>query len=230
MKIQRTVDNVSITYDFDAASPKDLEVMTANYPNFTDYLREAVEDESQAPVFYREEVEFVIRLDDGKYEYQRMIGGGQRAFRYGEPWRDLTADNLVYFMADLIRQEQEEYTKLEERYLELAKELETARTSRDMLARDSGELVNKLGRAEAALKQCRTRKDLLAKIVLARDSRKNPQILRQGEQIAELNRKLQQVTDHNEDLTATKTRLLEDLDRLRTRVGELEAMIERGGV
>lgn len=39
-----------------------------------------------------------IELDEGKYTYV-FDGGEQYALRYGEPWRDLTGDNLVYWMA-----------------------------------------------------------------------------------------------------------------------------------
>lgn len=40
----------------------------------------------------------VIELDGGKYRYE-LENGRQEAYRYGELWRDLTGDNLVYWMA-----------------------------------------------------------------------------------------------------------------------------------
>lgn len=39
-----------------------------------------------------------IVLEGGKYIYEQD-DKGSRALRYGEPWRDLTGDNLVYSMA-----------------------------------------------------------------------------------------------------------------------------------
>lgn len=40
-----------------------------------------------------------IELNEGKYTYVFHESGGQEALRYGEPWRSLTGDNLVYWMA-----------------------------------------------------------------------------------------------------------------------------------
>lgn len=39
---------------------------------------------------------------DGKYRVQRDDSGYMAAFRYGEPWRDLTGDNLVGVLLDRI--------------------------------------------------------------------------------------------------------------------------------
>lgn len=44
-----------------------------------------------------------IELDDGKYTYVNDAQG-QRALRYGEPWRDLTGDNFVYCLAARIEE------------------------------------------------------------------------------------------------------------------------------
>lgn len=49
-----------------------------------------------------------IELDGGKYTYVLHEDGRQEALRYGEPWRELTGDNLIYNMADeIIRLRQE---------------------------------------------------------------------------------------------------------------------------
>ena len=40
-----------------------------------------------------------IELNDGKYTYVREPDGKQYALRYGEEWRALTGDNLIYWMA-----------------------------------------------------------------------------------------------------------------------------------
>lgn len=37
-----------------------------------------------------------LDLDDGKYRVLYDGDGGLRALRYGEPWRELTGDNLVF--------------------------------------------------------------------------------------------------------------------------------------
>lgn len=47
-------------------------------------------------------MKFELSLDGGKYTY-RFNDGGQEALRYGEPWRDLTGDNLVYWLAVEVR-------------------------------------------------------------------------------------------------------------------------------
>lgn len=44
-----------------------------------------------------------IELNGGKYTYV-FDQGKQYALRYGEPWRDLTGDNLVYWMAAKIQE------------------------------------------------------------------------------------------------------------------------------
>lgn len=44
-----------------------------------------------------------IELAEGKYTYIND-NGNQRALRYGEEWRDLTGDNLIYYMGVEIQQ------------------------------------------------------------------------------------------------------------------------------
>lgn len=44
-------------------------------------------------------METKIDLADGKYTVMHNNGANLRALRYGESWRDLTGDNLVYYMA-----------------------------------------------------------------------------------------------------------------------------------
>lgn len=39
-----------------------------------------------------------INLRDGKYSIIQKENGSLEALRYGESWRDLTGDNLVYAM------------------------------------------------------------------------------------------------------------------------------------
>jgi hypothetical protein len=52
-----------------------------------------------------------IELADGKYTYlfyQDEYGVHQEALRYGELWRDLTGDNLIYTMAVKITELEEQ--------------------------------------------------------------------------------------------------------------------------
>lgn len=40
-----------------------------------------------------------VSIENGKYTVEQSIDGNLYALRYGEPWRDLCGDNLVYAMA-----------------------------------------------------------------------------------------------------------------------------------
>lgn len=51
-----------------------------------------------------------IDLNDGKYTYI-FDNGKQKALRHGEEWRDLTGDNLIYWMACRIQELEEELQK-----------------------------------------------------------------------------------------------------------------------
>ena len=55
-----------------------------------------------------------INLSEGKYTYI-FEEGKQYALRHGEPWRDLTGDNFVYWMACLIQELQKKIEVLEAR-------------------------------------------------------------------------------------------------------------------
>jgi len=43
-----------------------------------------------------------IELDGGKYTVIQHDNHTMEALRHGEPWRDLTGDNLVYYMLQQI--------------------------------------------------------------------------------------------------------------------------------
>lgn len=43
-----------------------------------------------------------VKLENGKYTVEQSDNGELYALRYGEPWRDLCGDNLVYSMASEI--------------------------------------------------------------------------------------------------------------------------------
>jgi len=44
-----------------------------------------------------------MKFDNGKYEIKRE-GDRLIAYRYGEVWRDLTGDNLIYWMVERVKQ------------------------------------------------------------------------------------------------------------------------------
>ena len=46
-----------------------------------------------------DDIESNFDLADGKYTYTRFKNGKQVALRYGQAWRELSGDNLIYFLA-----------------------------------------------------------------------------------------------------------------------------------
>ena len=52
-----------------------------------------------------------IDLADGKYTYL-FDNGKQKALRYGEPWRDLTGDKLVFCLAARVEELEQENRQL----------------------------------------------------------------------------------------------------------------------
>lgn len=40
-----------------------------------------------------------VSVCDGKYTVVQEKAGSLKALRYGEPWRDCTGDNLIYYLA-----------------------------------------------------------------------------------------------------------------------------------
>lgn len=55
--------------------------------------------------------EITISLENGKYTYSFLHNGVQLCYRHGEPWRDLTGDNLVLAMAQKIKELEMEVEK-----------------------------------------------------------------------------------------------------------------------
>lgn len=55
-----------------------------------------------------------IKLDNGKYEilYDKNGHFPQKALRYGEPYRDLVGDNLIFFLCSELIAAREEIAKL----------------------------------------------------------------------------------------------------------------------
>jgi hypothetical protein len=54
-----------------------------------------------------------ITLDNGKYEVVLSENGSSfEALRYGELWRDLVGDNLIYYMFLKIVEQEEEIRRL----------------------------------------------------------------------------------------------------------------------
>lgn len=55
-----------------------------------------------------------VSVDNGKYEVD-YIDGKLTAYRHGEPWRDCTGDNLVYWLAVELAEAREELEELKYR-------------------------------------------------------------------------------------------------------------------
>lgn len=56
-------------------------------------------------------MKFDVSVADGKY-IVHFDNGSLRASRYGDTWRDLTGDNLVYFLAAELQGARDELAKL----------------------------------------------------------------------------------------------------------------------
>jgi hypothetical protein len=65
-----------------------------------------------------------ISVNDGKYTVV-IAEGKLSALRYGEPWRDLTGDNLVYWLAVELQSARETIGELIWKDLEIQPESET---------------------------------------------------------------------------------------------------------
>jgi hypothetical protein len=48
-------------------------------------------------------IDFSVTVDHGKYTVIVYEKGRMVALRYGKPWRDLTGDNLVYWLATEVK-------------------------------------------------------------------------------------------------------------------------------
>jgi len=87
-------------------------------------------------------VDLKLDLADGKYTYIRYQQGGQEALRYGEKWRDLTGDNLIYFMGVLIEEAKRQLDKISKSaclladYENLERQLSTCRAELERAKED----------------------------------------------------------------------------------------------
>jgi len=45
-----------------------------------------------------EDCDYYLELENGKYTVYQEKQGSLKALRYGEPWRDLCGDNLVFYL------------------------------------------------------------------------------------------------------------------------------------
>lgn len=70
-------------------------------------------DQNKIPKIKSENCIYYIELENGKYTVYIEKGSNNfKALRYGEPWRDLCGDNLIYFlMVDLIEATKQVQTK-----------------------------------------------------------------------------------------------------------------------
>ena len=56
-----------------------------------------------------------MKLDNGKYELKR-VDNRLICLRYGEPWRDVTGDNLIYWLMTELEELQQGNIKPAERF------------------------------------------------------------------------------------------------------------------
>ena len=58
-------------------------------------------------------IDFDVKVCDGKYTYRQYKDGSQEALRHGETWRDLCGDNLVRCLAWELNEARERIVELE---------------------------------------------------------------------------------------------------------------------
>ena len=56
---------------------------------------------------------FTVSVNDGKYTVVFHENGRPEALRYDEPWRDLSGDTLVHWLAVELQEAREEIIRLE---------------------------------------------------------------------------------------------------------------------
>ena len=65
-------------------------------------------------------IDFTVKVCDGKYEYRQYKDGSSDATRNGEPWQDLTGNKFVFCLAW-------ELNEARERVAEIVRELDRLR-------------------------------------------------------------------------------------------------------
>lgn len=67
-----------------------------------------------------------IILDDGKYTviYDETNSFPEKCLRYGEDWRDLVGDNLIFYLCNKIKELKEKIDELENEIEDLNEELD----------------------------------------------------------------------------------------------------------
>lgn len=73
---------------------------------------------------------FKVELDNGRYTYI-FDNGRQTALRYGEEWRNLNGDKLVYFMASEIDKQKEQIEILKSALIDKGVDVPCLKTSWD---------------------------------------------------------------------------------------------------
>lgn len=90
-----------------------------------------------------------LEFDNGKYTYIHDGSGRQYALRYGEMWRELTGDKLVYWMATTITNLMATAAHWEGLY-------QQERDLCDSLARENTELLLKVAKLDKAVEHALT--------------------------------------------------------------------------
>lgn len=63
-----------------------------------------------------------VEVENGKYTYVFKPDGGSHVLRYGEEWRDVTGDKMVYCMAAEIQELRDQRVKLMQQHKMLVSE------------------------------------------------------------------------------------------------------------
>lgn len=66
---------------------------------------------------------FTVSVNEGKYTVVFHENGKLEALRHGEPWQNLTGDNLVYWLAVDLQEAHEEIIRLETKVDDLEREV-----------------------------------------------------------------------------------------------------------
>ena len=66
---------------------------------------------------------FTVSVNEGKYTVVFHENGKLEALRYDEPWRDLSGDNLIYWLAAELQNAREKIVKLEVKVEDLERAL-----------------------------------------------------------------------------------------------------------
>jgi len=74
-----------------------------------------MEVNKKKPIVVAADCDYYLELEDGKYTVYQEKQGSIKALRYGEPWRDLCGDNLVFYLMVELSEAKEKIRKMKYR-------------------------------------------------------------------------------------------------------------------